>query len=141
MVPAPPSPAFFCLLFFFSMTSGGWRTIVDISTLNLSVVKLVFSDGVCSNDCLFGAVLRICGFYDLEGLSFRLGISSGSKFLGFLVGGGPGASRISASFCPLRRQFSHGFCSCVRFLLRSGVWILCYLDDWLTLALSLEESC
>ena len=42
VVPAPPSLAFFCHLFFFSMASGGWRTIVDISTLNLLVVKTLF---------------------------------------------------------------------------------------------------
>ena len=42
VVSAPPPPEFFCCLFLFSMPSGGWRPIIDLSTLNLSVVGTCF---------------------------------------------------------------------------------------------------
>ena len=66
MVPAPPSPAFFYRLFFLSMASGGWKTIIDFSALKLSVVKFVFSDGICFGDSPLDAVLRMCGFNNLS---------------------------------------------------------------------------
>ena len=40
--PAPPSPGFYNHMFVVTKASGGWRPIIDLSTLNLSVVKTWF---------------------------------------------------------------------------------------------------
>ena len=82
-MPAPPSREFSCHLFMFCMASGGWRTIVDLSTLTSQWWQLVFSDGICSSDSPLGAVVRMCGFYNLKdypsGWGFlRVASSSGS---------------------------------------------------------------
>ena len=36
--PAPPSPGYYSRMFVVTKASGGWRPIIDLSTLNCSVV-------------------------------------------------------------------------------------------------------
>ena len=40
--PAPPSPGYYSRMFVVPKASGGWRPIIDLSTLNKSVVKTKF---------------------------------------------------------------------------------------------------
>ena len=40
--PAPPSPGFYSHMFVVTKAFRGWRAIIDLSTLNLSLVKMRF---------------------------------------------------------------------------------------------------
>ena len=40
--PAPPTPFFFSCMFIVTKATGGWRLIIDLSTLNLSVDRTPF---------------------------------------------------------------------------------------------------
>ena len=40
--PAPPTPGFFSCMFVVAKATGGWRSIIDLSTLNLNVDRTPF---------------------------------------------------------------------------------------------------
>ena len=66
VVPAPAPPAFFCHLFFSFLWRQKGEEPLSISLPWTCRWWNTFSDGICSSDSPIGAVVRICGFYNLK---------------------------------------------------------------------------
>ena len=62
--PASPSPEFYSRMF---VAYGGWRLIIDLSTLNLSVVIFEVSNGDCPVGPPVGSEERLDGYYRSQG--------------------------------------------------------------------------
>ena len=101
--PASSSPCFYSLMFVVTKASGGWRLIIDLSTLNLSVDRTPFrmetaQTVLCSvrrNDWMV--------FIDLKDVYLQILIHPASRrFLRFTAG--PGSFGFFVSGCPRRRR-------------------------------------
>ena len=123
--------------------SGGWRPIISLSTLNLSVVKTRFQmetaqsvlRSVRWNDWMFSV--------DLKDAYLQVQIHPLSrKFLRFTARGKACQFKVLC-FClsTALLVFTRVMAFVSGFLHQSGIRMLSYLDDWLILALSHEEAC
>ena len=132
--PAPPTPGFYSCMFVITKALGGWRPIIDLSTMNLSVDRTPFRmetaqtalRSVRRNDWMV--------FIDLKDAYLQMPIHPASRrFLRFTALGRTWLFRV---LC-----FGLSTAPVAGFLHQLGVWMLRYLDDWLILASSREEVC
>ena len=77
--PAPPTPGFFSRMFVVTKATGGWRPIIDLSTLNLDVDQMVLR-AVRRNDWMVSI--------DLKDVYLQIPIHPASRrYLRFTAGG------------------------------------------------------
>ena len=95
--PAPSTPGFFSRMFVVTKATGGWRPIIDLSTLNLDVDRTPFRmemvlRSVRRNDWMVSI--------DLKDAYLQIPIHPASRrYLRFTAGGGLGSFRSSVSVC------------------------------------------
>ena len=141
--PAPPTPGFYSRMFVVTKATGGWRPIIDLSTLNLSVDRTPFrmetSQTVLRSVRINDWMVSI----DLKDAYLQILIHPASRrFLRFTAGGRTWQFRVLCFGLSTAPQvFTCVMAPVLGFLHQLGVWMLRYLDDWLILASSREEAC
>ena len=141
--PASPSPGYYSRMFVVTKTSGGWRPIIDLPTLNLSVVVSKFRMETAQS--VLRSVRRGDWMVsvDLKDACLQIPIHPQSrKFLRFTAGGRAWQFKVlcfSLSTAP--QVFTRVMAPVSGFLHRLGVRMLRYLDDWLIMASSQDEAC
>ena len=141
--PASPTSGLYSRMFVVTRASGGWRPIIDLSTLNVSVDRTPFRmetaqtvlRSVRRNDWMVSLNLKDAYLQILIHPASR-------RFLRFTAGGRPWQFRvlcIGLSTAP--QVFTRVMAPVSGFLHQLGVQMLRYLDDWLILASSQEEVC
>ena len=129
--PALPSPGFYSRMFVVTKMSGGWRPIIDLSTLNLSVVKTRLRmenaqsvlHSVRRNDWMVSI--------DLNHAYLQVPIHPSScKFLRFTAKGRAWQFKVLCFGLSTAPQvFTRVMAPVSSFLHQSGVGMLRYLDD------------
>ena len=123
--------------------SGGWRPIIDLSTLNLSVVKTRFQ--IEATQSILRSVQRNdwMVFISLKDAYLQTPIHPSSRrYLRFTAGGRAWQFKVlcfSLSTAP--QAFTRVMVPVSSFLHQSGVRMLQYLDDWLILVSSRKDAC
>ena len=141
--PAPPTPGFFSRMFVVTKATGGWRPIIDLSTLNLDVDRTPFRRE--TSQTVLRAVRRNDWMVstDLNDVYLQIPIHPASRrYLRFTAGGKTWQFRVlcfSLSTAP--QVFTRVMAPVSGFLHQLGIQMLRYLDDWLILASSQEEAC
>ena len=140
--PASPTPGFYSRMFVVTKASGGWRPIIDLSTLNNFVVKTPFRKETTQsvlrsfqrNDWMVSV--------DLKDAYLQVPIHPSSRrLLQFVVGGRTWQFQVLCFGLTTAPQvFTRVMVPVLAFLHRMGVRILRYLDDWLILASSREGA-
>ena len=141
--PAPPSPGYYSRMFVVTKASGGWRLIIDLSTLNLSVVVSKFQMETAQ------LVLRLVRrndwmvTIDLKDAYLQIPIHPQSRtFLRFTAGGRAWQSKVLCFGLSTAPQvFTRVMAPVSGIVHRLGVRMLRYLDGWLIMASSLQEDC
>ena len=141
--PAPPTPGFFSRMFVVTKATGGWRLIIDLSTLNLDVDRTPFRmetsqtvlRAICRNDWMVSI--------DLKDAYLQIPIHPASRrYLRFTAGGKTWQFRVLCLGLSTAPQvFTRVMAPVSGFLHQLGIRMLRYLDDWLILASSQEEAC
>ena len=140
---APPMPGFYSRMFVVTKATGGWRPIIDLSTLNLSVDRTPFRmetsqtvlRSVRKNDWMVSI--------DLKDAYLQIPIHPASRrYLRFTAGGKTWQFRVLCFGLSTAPQvFTHVMAPLLGFLHQLAVRMLRYLDDWLILASSQEDTC
>ena len=143
MEPAPPSPGYYSRMFVVTKALGGWRPIIDLSTLNLSVVVSKFRmetaqsflRSVQRNDWMVTI--------DLKDAYLQIPLHPQSReFLRFTAGGRAWQFKVLCFGLSTAPQvFTRVMAPVSGFMHRLGVRMLRYLDDWLIVASSRQEAC
>ena len=141
--PAPPTPGFFSRMFVVTKATGGWRPIIDLSTLSLDVDRTPFRmetsqmvlRAVRRNNCMVSI--------DLKDAYLQIPIHPASRrYLRFTAGGKTWQFRVLCFGLSTAPQvFTRVMASVSGFLHQLGIRMLRYLDYWLILASSQEEAC
>ena len=141
--PAPPTPGFFSRMFVMTKATGGWRPIIDLSTLNLDVDRTPFwmetaqtvLRSVRRNDWMVSI--------DLKDAYLQIPIHPAScRYVRFTAGGRTWQFRVLCFGLSTAPQvFTRVMAPVSGFLHQLGIRMLWYLDDWLILASSQEEAC
>ena len=143
MEPAPPTRGFFSRMVVVTKAMGGWRPIIDLSTLNLSVDRTSFQ--METSQTVLRAVRRNDWMVsiDLKDAYLQISIHPAScKFLRFTAGGKTWQFRVLCFGLPTAPQvFAHVMALVTGFLHQLGIRMLRCLDNWLILASSQEEAC
>ena len=142
MEPAPPSPGYYSHMFMVTKESGGWRPIIDLSTLNLSVVVSKFRMETAQS------VLRSLRrndwmvTIDLKDAYLQIPMHPQSrKFLWFTAGGRTWQFKVLCFGLSTAPQvFTRVMAPVSGIMHRLGVRMLRYLDDWLIMASSRKEA-
>ena len=141
--PAPPTPGFFSRMFVVTKATGGWRLIIDLSTLNLSVDWTSFR--METSQTVLRAVRRNDWMVSIDLKDAYLQISihlESRKYLRFTAGGRTWQFRVLCFGLSTAPQvFTRVMALVSGFLHQLGIRMLRYLDDWLILASSQEEAC
>ena len=141
--PAFPSPGFYSRMFVVTKASGGWRPIIDLSTLNLSVVVSKFRMETAQS--VLRSVLRNDWMItiNLKDAYLQIPIHPRSwKFLRFTAGERAWQFKVLCFGLFIALQvFTRVMAPLSGFLHRYGVRMLRYLDNWLIMASSREEAC
>ena len=141
--PAPPTQGFFSRMFVVTKATRGWRPIIDLSTLNLSVDRTPFR--METSQTVLRSVRRNDWMVsiDLKDASLQIPIHPAShKYIRFTAGGKTWQFRVlcfSLSTAP--QVFTRVMAPVSGFLHQLGIRMLRYLDDGLILASSQEEAC
>ena len=140
--PASPSPGFYSCMFVVTKASRGWRPVIDLSTLNLSVGVSKFR--METTQSVLRPIRRNDWMItiDLKGAYLQIPIHPRSrKFLRFTAGGRAWQFKvlcIGLSTAP--QVFTRVIAPVSGFLYRQGVRMLRYLDNWLIMTSSREEA-
>ena len=141
--PAPPTPGFFSRMFVVTKAMGGWRPIIDLSTLNLDVDQTPFR--METSQTVLRAVRRNDWMVsiDLKDAYLQIPIHPASRrYLRFTAGGKTWQFRVLCFGLSTAPQvFTQVMAPVSGFLHQLGIRMLRYLDDWLILASSQEEAC
>ena len=141
--PAPPTPGFLSRMFVVTKATGGWRPIIDLSTLNLDVDRTPFR--METSQTVLRAVRRNDWMVsiDLKDAYLQIPIHHASRrYLRFTAGGKTWQSRVLCFGLSTAPQvFTRVMAPVSGFLHQLGIRMLRYLDDWLILASSQEEAC
>ena len=141
--PAPPTPGFFSSMFVVTKATGGWRPIIDLSTLNLNVDRTLFR--METSQTVLHAVRRNDWMVsiDLKDAYLQIPIHPASRrFLRFTAGGKTWQFRVLCFGLSTAPQvFTRVMAPVSGFLHQLGIRVLRYLDDWLILTSSQEEAC
>ena len=141
--PAPPTPGFFSRMFVVTKATGGWRPIIDLSTLNLNVDRTSFR--METSQTVLRAVRRNDWMVsiDLKDTYLQIPIHPASrKYLRNTAGGRTWQFRVLCFGLSTAPQvFTRVMAPVSGFLHQLGIRMFRYLDDWLILALSQEEAC
>ena len=139
--PASNTPGFYSRMFVVPKATGGWRPIIDLSTLNKLVVKSRFHmetvqsvlRSVRRNDWMISI--------DLKDAYLQVPMHPQSRrFLRFMEGGKAWQFKALCFGLTTAPQVFTRVMAPVAFILHQiGIRIMRYLDDWLVLASSLEE--
>ena len=135
--PAPQSPGFYSRLFLVQKASGSWRPIIDLSTLNDYVTSSHFHMETPQS------VLRSIRPGDwMVSLDLQVPVHHDSRsYLRFVVGGRTYQFRVLCFGLTIAPQvFTRIMAPVSAILLKYGVRMLRYLEDWLILASS-EIAC
>ena len=142
MEPAPPTPGFYSRIFVVTKATGGWRLIIDLSTLNLSVDRTPFR--MVTAQMVLRSVRRNDWMVsiDLKDAYLQVPIHPGSRrFLRFTAGGRMWQFYfLCFGLSTAPQVFTRVMAPVSGFLHRLGVRMLRYLDDWLILVSSREEA-
>ena len=140
---APSTPGFFSRMFVVTKATWGWRPIIDLSTLNLSVDQTSFR--METSQTVLRAVRRNDWMIsiDLKDAYLQILIHPVSrKYLRFTAGGRTWQFRVLCIGLSTASQvFTRAMAPVSGFLHQLGIRMLQYLDDWLILASSQEEVC
>ena len=141
--PAPPTRGFFSRVFVVTKATGGWRPIIDLSTLNLDVDWTPFQ--METSQTVLRAVRRNDWMVsiDLKDTYLQIQIHPASRrYLRFTAGGKTWQLRVLCFGLSTAPQvFTRVMAPVSGFLYQLGIRMLRYLDDWLILASSQEEAC
>ena len=141
--PAPPTPGFFSRMFVVTKAMGGWRPIIDLSTLNLNVDRTPFR--MKTSRMVLRAVRRNDWMVsiDLKDAYLQIPIHPASRrFLRFTARGKTWQFRVLCFGLSTAPQvFTRMMAPVSGFLHQLGIRMLRYLDDWLILVSSQEEAC
>ena len=141
--PASPTPGFFSRMFVVTKVTGGWRPIIDLSTLNLNVDRTPFR--MEASQTVLRAVRRNDWMVstNLKDAYLQIPIHPMSRrFLRFTAGGKTWQFRVLCFGLSTAPQvFTCVMAPVSGFLHQLGIRMLRYLDDWLILASSQEEAC
>ena len=141
--PAPPTPGFYSRMFVVTKATGGWRPIIDLSTLNLSVDRTPFR--METSQTVLRSVRRNDWMISIELKDAYLQIPihpASRRYLRFTAGGRTWQFRVLCFGLSTAPQvFTCAMAPVSGFLHQVGVRMLQYLDDWLILASSREEAC
>ena len=141
--PAPPTPGFFSRTFVVTKATGGWRPIVDLSTLNLDVDRTPFR--MEKSQTVLRAVRRNNWMVSVDPKDAYLQIPihpASRRYLRFTAGGKTRQFRVLCFGLSTAPQvFTRVMAPVSGFLHQPGIRMLWYLDDWLILASSQEEAC
>ena len=135
------SPGFYSRIFLVTKASGGWRPIIDLSTLNHFIVKTQFwmettqsvLHSIHRNDCMVSVALK--------DVYLQVPIHPSSrKFLRFVAGSKAWQFRVRClGLTTVLQVFTRVMAPVSAFLHQMGVRILRYLVDWLIFASCHEE--
>ena len=143
MEPAPPTPGFYSRMFIVTKATGGWRPIIDLSTLNLNVDRTPFR--METSQMVLRSLQRNDWMVsiDLKDAYLQIPIHPASRrFLRFTAGGKAWQFRILCfGLFTAPQVFTRVMAPVSGFLHQLGIRMLRYLDDWLILTLSQEEAC
>ena len=139
--PAPPGPGFYSRMFVVSKASGGWRPIIDLSTLNTFVERTRFRMETVQS--VLSAIRQndwMCSV-DLKDAYLQVPIHQDSrKYLRFVTSQGAFQFRsLCFGLSTAPQVFTRVMAPVAVILHRLGVRILRYLDDWLILAATKEQ--
>ena len=107
--PEPPTCGFFSRMFVVTKATGGWRTIIDLSTLNLDVDQTPFR--METSQTVLRAIRRNDWMVSIDPKDAYLQIPihpASRRYLRFTAGGKPGSSGSSTSVCPQLHRCSLG---------------------------------
>ena len=135
---ALPSLGYYSRLFVVWKTSGLWRPVIDLSRLNCLVIQTRFK--METNQSVLCAIRKDNWMVsnDLKDAYLQISVHPDARqFLRFVAFGVPyqfKALCFGLSTAP--QVFTRAMAPVSAMLHRLGVWMLCYLDDWLVLASS-----
>ena len=136
--PSPLSPGFYSRLFLVPKSSGGWRPVIDLSTLNKLIVKKRFN--METTRTVLQSIRRTDWLVsiDLKDAYFQIPIHPSSrKFLRFVSNKGCYQFKaLCFGLTTAPQVFTRVMALVSSVLHLEGIRILRYLDDWLILASS-----
>ena len=140
--PASPGPGFYSRMFVVTKALGGWRPIIDLSTLNHSVLKTKFHMETIQSVLLSVRRGNWMVSIDLKDAYLQVPIHPSSrKYLRFVAGGKAYQFRVLCfGLTTSPEVFTKVMAPIAVFLHRIGIRIVRYLDDWIILASSREEA-
>ena len=140
--PAPPTLGFFSRMFVVTKATGGWRPIIDLSTLNLDVDRTPFQ--METSQTVLRAVRKNDWMISIDRKDAYLQIPihpASRRYLRFTAGGKTWQFRVLCFGLSTAPQvFTRVMVPVSGFLHQLGIRMLRYLDDWLILASSQEEA-
>ena len=143
MEPEPPTLGFFSRMFVVTKATGGWRPIIDLSNLNLSVDRTSFRKE--TSQTVLRTVRRNDWMVSIDLTDAYLQIlihPASRKHLRFTARGRTWQFRVLCFGLSTAPQvFTRVMAPVSGFLHQLGIRMLRYLDDWLILASSQEEAC
>lgn len=142
MEPSPSNPGFYSRMFVVPKATGGFRPIIDLSTLNHFIVKTPFRMETTSS------VMRAINqedwmmSLDLKDAYFQIHVHPDSRrFLRFVWGQRTLQFKVLCFGLSTAPQvFTRVMAHPAAILHKKGVRLLRYLDDWLVLASTEEEA-
>ena len=141
--PAPPTLGFFSRMFVVTKATGCWRPMIDLSTLNLRLDRTSFR--METSQTILRAVRRNDWMVSLDLKDAHLQIPippAPRKYLRFTAGGKTWQFRVLCFGLSTAPQvFTRVMAPVSGFLHQLGIRMPRYLDDWLILASSQEETC
>ena len=126
--PAPPTQGFFSRMFVVTKATGGWKPIIDLSTLNLDVDRTPFR--METSQTVLRAVCRMVSI-DLKDVYLQIPIHPASgRYLRFTAGGKTWRFRVLCFGLSTAPQvFTRVMAPVSGFLHQLGIRMLQYLDD------------
>ena len=140
--PAPQDPGFYSRMFVVPKVTGGFRPVIDLSTLNKFIRKTHFR--METNSSVLMAIRRGDWMMslDLKDAYFQIPVHPDSrKYLRFVWNGRPFQFKVLCfGLSPAPQVFTRVMALPSSVLHQKGVRLLRYLDDWLVLSSSEEGA-
>ena len=136
-----PGPGFYSRLFLVEKATGGWRPVIDLSPLNVSVLQTPFRMETVASVLSSIRGGDFLASIDLKDAYFQIPVHRSSrKFLRFLSGGVVYQFKVLCFGLSTAPQvFTRVFGPISAWAHAHGIRLLRYLDDWLILASSEVE--
>ena len=137
-----PGPGFYSRLFLVEKATGGWRPVIDLSTLNTFIRQTPFKMETVAS--VFNAVQEndLLPSLDLKDAYFQVPVHPSSrKFLRFVSQGTVYQFKVLCFGLSTAPQvFTRVFAAVSAWAHTRGIRLLRYLDDWLVLASSKAKA-